>query len=259
MGRPVVFSKTSYTFITLLLLCCFRVQHSYGQLLSDENIELQLLYKIGIYLPQNLSYQTNIDTTATVVKFRVQNLTTEDSDQMQANNSTSTVTRANDFTEALLDKETDILVTKFALMLEMEPDEIENLHLYKFLNDWYGVKYKYGGTNISGIDCSAFSQKLYGSIYTINLLRTSRQQHRHCEIIKKYDDAIEGDLVFFRMHRLRISHVGVYLANGYFVHASRSQGVMISSLNDKYWNRRYAGCGRMEREAKEAVESDFLQ
>src|SRR5205823_3794603 len=112
---------------------------------------------------------------------------------------------------------------------------------YRFIDKWYGTRYKWGGMDSAGIDCSAFSQKLYGEIYGMDIVRTARQQHRSSDPIKHYLDANEGDLIFFRIHRLRISHVGVYLANGYFVHASRSHGVMISSMNDHYWSRRYAG------------------
>jgi len=161
--------------------------------------------------------------------------------------------------EALFDEETDLLINRFADMMEVDAEEVSNLSLYKFIDNWYGVKYKWGGADNTGIDCSAFSQKLYDNIYSVNILRTARQQHRSCELIKKYEDAVEGDLVFFRIHHVRISHVGVYLTNGYFVHASRSRGVMISSLNDKYWHRRYAGCGRIEKESRDAAESDFLQ
>ncbi len=150
---------------------------------------------------------------------------------------------------ALKDLETEMLIEKFAEMTERSPDDMENFPLYRFIDDWYGVRYKYGGNDNRGIDCSGFSQKLYGSIYSLKLLRTARQQRHNCSLlIKHHEDATEGDLVFFRIHRMRISHVGVYLANGYFVHASRSRGVMISSLQDKYWRRRYAGCGHMERE-----------
>lgn len=160
--------------------------------------------------------------------------------------------------EALFEGETDQLAKRYAYMMDVSSDEVTNLYLYKFIDQWYGVKYKYGGNDEKGIDCSAFSQKLYSSIYSTPIDRTSRQQHRNAEKIKNYEEAEEGDLVFFRIHRVRVSHVGVYLANGYFVHASRSRGVMISSLNEKYWNRRFAGCGKVERE-EAATESDFIQ
>ncbi len=183
-------------------------------------------------------------------------LITDGSDARPAN---SLKSELFEMPSALYNEETGLLMTKYSLMISVEPNELENFDLYKFLDQWYGVKYKYGGTDNKGIDCSAFSQKLYGAIYSVNILRTARQQHKNCEIVKKYEEASEGDLVFFRIHHLRVSHVGVYLANGYFVHASRSQGVMISSLNDKYWHRRYAGCGHVERTVNEAAESDLLQ
>lgn len=159
----------------------------------------------------------------------------------------------------LSDKKIDRLINKYAEMISLEPEDVKNYPLYKFINDWYGVRYKWGGTDNSGIDCSAFSQKLYGKIYGTNIQRTARQQHRSCEKIKDYDDASEGDLVFFRIHHIRISHVGVYLANGYFVHASRSKGVVISNLEDKYWRTRYAGCGKISKADRPATESDFAQ
>ncbi|GAA4468203.1 hypothetical protein GCM10023093_25340 [Nemorincola caseinilytica] len=155
------------------------------------------------------------------------------------------------------DTETEMLMERFAEMLEEEPEDLGNLRLYKFIDDWYGVRYKYGGTTIRGIDCSAFSQKVYGQIFCIDLSRTSRQQYRHSERIKHHDEATEGDLVFFRINRIRISHVGIYLANGYFVHASRSRGVVVSSLNDRYWKRRYAGCGHIAR-AERTTESGLM-
>lgn len=157
------------------------------------------------------------------------------------------------------DKSTDLIMLKYALMIDTDPAELTNFGVYKFIDQWYGVKYKYGGNDADGIDCSAFSQKLYESIFNVSLERTSRQQFKNSELIKKYEDAAEGDLVFFRIHRLRISHVGVYLANGYFAHASRSRGVTVSSINDKYWRRRFVGCGHVERPETGSSESDFLQ
>ncbi|MES2703238.1 MAG: NlpC/P60 family protein [Bacteroidota bacterium] len=149
------------------------------------------------------------------------------------------------------------LLTKYAEMVSLEPQELVNYPLYEFIDHWYGTRYKYGGDNSHGIDCSAFSKKLYDDVYCASLLRTSRQQHKHCERVDE-EDVTEGDLVFFRM-RWRISHVGVYLANGYFVHASRSRGVVISSLGDKYWRKRFAGYGRMEKEEVNITESGSVQ
>ncbi len=153
----------------------------------------------------------------------------------------------------LLLSEADSLVLKYADLINVEHGKLTNYPLYQFIDDWYGTRYKWGGMDNSGIDCSAFSQKLYDEVFGLELERTSRQQHRQSTRIKDIDKATEGDLIFFRIHRLAISHVGVYLANGYFVHASRSRGVVISSLNNKYWSRRYAGCGRMVRDEGASV------
>ncbi|MNL77694.1 Peptidoglycan endopeptidase LytF precursor [compost metagenome] len=69
-------------------------------------------------------------------------------------------------------------------------------------------------------------------------------QYMMTKRIYEKEDLKEGDLVFFSIHTKRISHVGVYLGNGMFVHASSSRGVMISDLDQAYWTRFYAGAGR---------------
>ncbi len=123
-----------------------------------------------------------------------------------------------------------------------------NYSLLKFINKWYGCNYRLGGCDKSGIDCSGFSQKLYEEVYCTGLERTAKDQFKKARHIKKTKDATEGDLVFFHVKSRRITHVGVYLANDYFVHASSSQGVVISNLKDQYWHKYYAGCGRIPKE-----------
>jgi lipoprotein Spr len=100
-----------------------------------------------------------------------------------------------------------------------------------------------GGSTKEGIDCSAFVNTLMLSVYAINLPRTSKEQYEAA--VKINDDELsEGDLVFFNT-KGGISHVGIYLANNKFVHASTSGGVMISDLNEAYWKARYKGAGRV--------------
>ncbi len=134
---------------------------------------------------------------------------------------------------------------KYAEKLDLRPLEIRNLALYGFIDYWYGVRYKYGGEDEEGIDCSAFVQRLYSQVFCTDLLRTAIQQFRHCRLEMNPDSLKEGDLVFFRTKGRRISHVGIYLRNGYFVHASYSQGVTISSLRSRYWSRIFAGAGQI--------------
>ena len=133
---------------------------------------------------------------------------------------------------------------KYALMLDVAIESIKNTSLYQFIENWYGTRYRYGGTTKKGIDCSAFTDKLISAVYSLVLPRTAREQYKFCEHISK-DDLLEGDLVFFKMKR-GVSHVGVYLANGHFVHSSRSKGVMISSLDNSYYAKRFVSGGRVE-------------
>lgn len=117
--------------------------------------------------------------------------------------------------------------------------------LYSFIDEWYGTPYRLGGTTKRGIDCSAFVRELYGKVYQTSLLRTAYEQFISSIRLFSTSQLKEGDLVFFKIHGSRISHVGVYLSNGDFVHSSCSKGVTISNLSDTYWSRYYAGGGRM--------------
>lgn len=139
----------------------------------------------------------------------------------------------------------DELLQKYAMMLGLVPKEMSNYILYNFIEEWYGVRYRYGGTGKDGIDCSAFAQELYKNVFSTELVRTARQQFSSCKAVMDTNNLNEGDLVFFRTRGRSISHVGIYLANDYFVHASSSQGVMISNLNNSYWSKRYAGAGKV--------------
>ncbi|WP_219225358.1 C40 family peptidase [Pedobacter antarcticus] len=102
--------------------------------------------------------------------------------------------------------------------------------LYRFITDWTGVPYRLGGLNKKGIDCSGFALLLNQEIYGQKLPRRSRDQ---ADVIRKKDLSRlrEGDLIFFSFGGREIDHVGIYLNNGYFVHASTSKGVIVDDLN----------------------------
>ena len=122
---------------------------------------------------------------------------------------------------------------------------------------YLGTPYKYGGTTSSGFDCSGYSQKVFANLgYTLN--RTSSGQYSQGTSVSKSNLQI-GDLVFFNTSGSGVSHLGIYVGSGNFIHSSSSKGVSVSSINDPYyWGSRYIGAKRIvdftaETEVKEAV------
>ena len=132
---------------------------------------------------------------------------------------------------------------KYAMLMDVAIESIKEGSLFDFLEEWYGTRYRMGGTTKKGIDCSAFTKSLMFVVYKLEIPRTAREQYKNCERIRK-DELMEGDLVFFNT-RGGVSHVGVYITNGYFVHSSSSEGVMISNLEDSYYCKRFIGGGRV--------------
>lgn len=135
---------------------------------------------------------------------------------------------------------------KYALLLDMDVENITNKVLFDEIEKWMDTRYRYGGTNERGIDCSAYTGTLLAEAYGLNVARTSREQYAESEKIER-EDLQQGDLVFFNTRRRGkdVSHVGLYLGNGYFTHAGSSTGVTISNLSDAYWSSKYIGAGRI--------------
>ncbi len=105
-----------------------------------------------------------------------------------------------------------------------------------FYNNWKGTKYRLGGTTKSGVDCSALMQHLYKQKFEVSLPRTTEKMSLEGKKIKNRTRWEVGDLLFFKIGRKKIRHVGVYLGNNRFLHASTSRGVIISEVDD-YWNK----------------------
>jgi cell wall-associated NlpC family hydrolase len=104
-----------------------------------------------------------------------------------------------------------------------------------------GVPYVFGGTTASGFDCSGFVQHVFAML-GIDLPRTADAQYDVGH--RAVGGPHPGDLVFFDTYG-GVSHVGIYLGNGEFVHASSSRGVMVSHLSESYWAARYVGAKRL--------------
>jgi cell wall-associated NlpC family hydrolase len=133
---------------------------------------------------------------------------------------------------------------KYAQRMDVEVETLTNIKLYEAVENWWATRYCYGGTTKRGIDCSALTGALVNEGFGITLPRTARAQYAECQKISR-DNLTEGDLVFFNTTG-GVSHVGLYLGNNCFVHASVHAGVTISSLNDSYYSKKFIGGGRVK-------------
>jgi len=130
----------------------------------------------------------------------------------------------------------------YADLLGVSVRDLDNQKLYDFIDDWMGTPYRMGGTQKSGVDCSGFAGRLQNRVYGRDLPRTSRDMANSVQ--RKYErDLREGDLVFFAFGGRGIDHVGVYLRNHKFVHASTSKGIIISDLRDSWYRKYFVRCG----------------
>lgn len=140
----------------------------------------------------------------------------------------------------------DYLKGYYSQVFGINISTIFDLNLYATIEKWLGTPYRYAGKTINGIDCSAFVNKIYESAYCFLIGGNSANMYQRVKHIKK-EELTEGDLVFFRINRSRnISHVGVYLGDNKFAHASRSKGVIISDLTHPYYKKHFVKGGRVE-------------
>jgi len=117
--------------------------------------------------------------------------------------------------------------------------------LYSFITDWTGVRYRLGGLDKSGIDCSGFALLLQRDIYGNTLPRRSRDQAESVKE-KKFAELKEGDLVFFSFGGREVDHVGVYLNDNYFVHASTTKGVIVDDLRVAAYQKTFVKAGSVK-------------
>lgn len=150
------------------------------------------------------------------------------------------ITTSYELTELLHKIKNDNLNNNSAELSEIEEFLMEIVKYYK-------TPYKFGGNSVKGIDCSGFTQSIFRNVLEIELNRTARKQYLQGEVIEQKNELKFGDLVFFNTRRrVRPGHVGIYLWNNLFVHASTKQGVIVTSLEEDYYSKRYMGARRIK-------------
>ncbi len=138
-------------------------------------------------------------------------------------------------------------LAKASIRLKTDIGLNDNHKLYIEASRWIGVPYRSGGTTKKGVDCSGLVCQLYRNVYHLRLPRTTQEQKSQSQKTAKRN-LREGDLVFFSNSRSRkkVAHVGIYLKDGKFIHASTSRGVIVSSLNEDYYLRHWISGGRVK-------------
>ena len=119
-------------------------------------------------------------------------------------------------------------------------ETVEDLFYSFLIKDylyWKGTPYRLGGNSKKGIDCSALVQDIFKNSFKITIPRTTNRQVKLGKFVDRSDLQV-SDLVFFKTG-WNVRHVGIYMGNNEFLHASVSQGVIISSLNNVYWKGKY--------------------
>ena len=160
----------------------------------------------------------------------------------------------SDYSASVLMPDTDISLSlsdllfysKYSDKLGINLDGTENKDLIMAIDEWFGTPFRMGGCSKYGVDCSCFVKKIYDDVYGLYLSRTSKSIYYEDLIPVKKEDLQEGDILCFKIRGRRISHIGIYLKDNKFVHASRKRGVMINDLNEKYYKKRYFSGGRVK-------------
>lgn len=121
---------------------------------------------------------------------------------------------------------------------------LDAARLMREISKYMSVPYQLGGENGQGLDCSAYTRQVYRSALKKELPRTSHEQFKIGAPVS-FQELMFGDLLFFNTTGASASHVGIYLGDDLFAHASVTFGVTISSLENSYYKNRYEGARRI--------------
>lgn len=112
--------------------------------------------------------------------------------------------------------------------------------------NYLGTPYKFGGNSRNGIDCSAFTQTMMSEVFNLEIPRSTLGQIKIGNEVQR-EELEFGDLIFFNTRRRQVpGHVGIYLWDQYFAHASTKHGVVISSMESGYYDRKFIAARRIE-------------
>jgi hypothetical protein len=135
---------------------------------------------------------------------------------------------------------------KYSGILGVNLTGLEDKKFIEGVAGWIGTPYVYGGETKKGTDCSGFVKTLYKDVYNLNLYRTASDLVKNCDSVNK-KELKTGDLIFFKINSDKISHVGIYINDGKFIHASSAKGVIVSDLNEKYYKKYFSSAGRLKK------------
>lgn len=139
-------------------------------------------------------------------------------------------------------------LARAGIALGVDVDETDDWPLLIETSQWLGTPYVYGGNKKSGTDCSGFTSQVFKKVYNIGLHRRAVDQYKKdCKTVHKSKLQM-GDLVFFATgsSSSTVSHVGIYLKDNRFIHASSSRGVVVDNLTGNYYVKHWVNGGRVK-------------
>ncbi|WP_165020593.1 MULTISPECIES: C40 family peptidase [unclassified Dysgonomonas] len=138
-------------------------------------------------------------------------------------------------------------IKELSEVLGVRIKDAKNLDLYREVADWLGTRYRRGSMSRKGVDCSGFTNIIYNTVFDKKISRVSTQIAKDVKESLPKDELEPGDLVFFSTFGKKyINHVGVYLGDGLFAHASIKKGVIVSSLIEGYYSKTWRKGGRLD-------------
>lgn len=186
---------------------------------SDDFINLELEAGKSVSLPRYKVISADIPHSISAISF----------DEKFANDSCTSKELKNQL--ALQDE-----VQQLSKKLGINITDTQYINLYRETAEWLGTRYLRGGMSRKAVDCSGFANLIYKAVYNKKLPRVSRAIANTVKESVPIDKLIPGDLVFFSTFGKKyINHVGVYLGDGHFVHASIKGGVKVSPLTEGYY------------------------